>query len=200
MVNRIYIVSTLKNGKVRKLYYFHGLTRLNVITKALKELGVEYEVVELTGAFYHNQVFDIDKHLDERKKMEETIEKMLSIAERRIKCVETGEICINARQFAEHIGMSPKSIHESIRLGRAVSGHTFIYTAEPLTIEPKEVKTSRRPSMWPGAFKVTCLETGISYDCVRDAARDNGICMQQVYNSIRSGRPRSGYTFIKTKE
>lgn len=200
MPSRIYFISTIKNGKVRKIYLAHGQKELDGITGALKKRGTESEVMEVTNAFYHNQVFDINEFFERRRKMKEMNKMRGQMAERRIKCLETGEVCVNARQFAEHMGIQQSTVHVSITEERSCNGYTFVFTSEPLTIKPKEIKTCHRHSKWPGAFRVTCIENGKTYECVRDAARDNGICMQQVYNSIRSGRPRSGYTFIKTEE
>lgn len=200
MPSRIYFISTIKSGKVRRIYLAHGQKELDGITDALNKRGRESEVMEVTNAFYHNQIFDINEFFDERRKRKELMEKKGCMTDRRIKCLETAEVCINARQFAEYMGICSSTILNSISEGRTINGYTFVYTAEPLTIQPKEFAPRNRCSSWPGAFKVTCLETGKSYNCVRDAARDNGICMQQVYNSIRSGRPRAGFTFMKVEK
>lgn len=199
MPSRIYFISTIRNGKVRKIYLAHGQKELDGITGALSKRGQEAEVMEVTNAFYHNQIFDINEFFEERRKRKELMEKKGCMTERRIKCLETAEVCINARQFAEHMGICSSTILDSLNEGRTINGYTFVYTAEALTIQPMEFVPHNRRRSWPGAFKVTCLETGKTYSCVRDAARDNGIYMQQVYNSIRSGRKRSGYTFIKTE-
>lgn len=187
MADRIFLISTIKNSRVGKLYYAHGFKELNGITKALQKRGHNTEVMEITNTFYHNQVFDINEIKTQTKKKE-------PCPERRVKCLETGQVAINGKQLAEHMGINPAIVYVSITEERQYNGYTFIFTSEPLTIVPKEIVNNR----WPGGFKVTCLETGKTYECVKDAARDIGISMQYIYNSIRSGKPFSGLTFVKT--
>lgn len=45
--------------------------------------------------------------------------------------------------------------------------------------------------------KVRCIDTGKLYDTQSEAARDLKIDPAQVSDSIKTGRPRSGYTFEK---
>lgn len=45
--------------------------------------------------------------------------------------------------------------------------------------------------------RIRCLETGSLYKKQSDAARDLNIDPAQVSDSIKTGRKRSGYTFIK---
>ena len=75
MPSRIYFISTIKNGKVRKIYLAHGQKEFDGITGALKKRGIESEVMEVTNAFYHNQIFDIDKLIEQRRKRKEQMER-----------------------------------------------------------------------------------------------------------------------------
>lgn len=47
---------------------------------------------------------------------------------------------------------------------------------------------------------ILCVDTGIEYPTQSAAARDLGIDPAQVSDSIKTGRPRSGYTFKKVFE
>ena len=198
MPNNIYLISTLRNGKVKKLYFAHGQTELNGITNALQKRGIDSEVMELTNSIFHNQVFDIDSEIEKRLKLIQKIREMKRNYpdEIHVKCIETGEIAINGAQLAESMGICPSNIHSALTREKPYNGYTFVFTTEPITIRPKE---NKRKSFWTGGFKVTCQETGVTYDCVRDAARDYGMTMQHVYNSIRSGKPFAGLTFTKAE-
>ena len=46
-------------------------------------------------------------------------------------------------------------------------------------------------------FVIRCLETNKIYGKQSEAAKDLGIDPAQVSDSIRTGRKRSGYTFVK---
>lgn len=47
---------------------------------------------------------------------------------------------------------------------------------------------------------VLCVDNGVEYPTQSAAARDLGIDPAQVSDSIKTGRPRSGYTFKKVFE
>ncbi len=47
---------------------------------------------------------------------------------------------------------------------------------------------------------ILCVDSGIEYPTQSAAARDLGIDPAQVSDSIKTGRPRSGYTFKKVFE
>ena len=196
MPNRIYLISTLRSGKVGKLYFAHGETELNGITKALQKRRIDSEVMELTNSIFHNQVFNIESEMEKRLKLIQKIKEMKRKypEEMHIKCIETGEIAMNAAQLAESMGISSSSIHQALIKEKQYNGYTFAFTKEPTTIRTKETQTK---STWPGAFKVTCQETGVTYNSVKDAARDYGMPMYQVYISLRSGKPYAGLTFTK---
>lgn len=47
---------------------------------------------------------------------------------------------------------------------------------------------------------ILCVDNGVEYPTQSAAARDLGIDLAQVSDSIKTGRPRSGYTFKKVFE
>lgn len=47
---------------------------------------------------------------------------------------------------------------------------------------------------------ILCIDNGVEYPTQSAAARDLGIDPAQVSDSIKTGRPRSGYTFKKVFE
>jgi len=192
MNDRIHLIGAVRNGKVARIYFAHNQRELDGITKGLHYWHYDTETIELTDTLYHSQIFDIDK-----RKRKETKPFQPATYTGRVKCMETGEVAVNAKQLAEYMGLTSINITESITKEKKVRGYTFIHTNEPLTIQPKEIVHYKRRTSWPGAFKVRCIETDTIFDCVRDAANDMKIQMQQIYNSIRSGKPYMGYTFAK---
>lgn len=51
-----------------------------------------------------------------------------------------------------------------------------------------------------GKCFILCVDNGVEYPTQSAAARDLGIDPAQVSDSIKTGRPRSGYTFKKVVE
>ena len=76
------------------------------------------------------------------------------------------------------------------------------YTPEDTTPAPaptpatksEPVKRTRRGG------KVRCIDTGKVYNSQSEAAKDLKIDPAQVSDSIKTGRPRSGYTFERVEE
>lgn len=61
------------------------------------------------------------------------------------------------------------------------------------TVNSEPVKRTRRGG------KVRCIDTGEIYNSQSEAAKDLKIDPAQVSDSIKTGRPRSGYTFEKVE-
>lgn len=62
------------------------------------------------------------------------------------------------------------------------------------TVKSEPVKRTRRGG------KVRCIDTGKIYNSQSEAAKDLKIDPAQVSDSIKTGRPRSGYTFERVEE
>lgn len=73
-----------------------------------------------------------------------------------------------------------------------ISKNTSIESADTVESAVPKVKTKSRKSQ-----SIKCLETGKIYEKQSQAARDLGIDPALVSDSIRTGKPRKGYTFIK---
>ena len=72
-------------------------------------------------------------------------------------------------------------------------GDTTPAPASTPTVKSESVKRTRRGG------KVRCIDTGKIYNSQSEAAKDLKIDPAQVSDSIKTGRPRSGYTFEKVE-
>ena len=84
----------------------------------------------------------------------------------------------------------------------AKAGHTFKWEGKPISKSSLLSKYSYAGSIKEiqpdkTQIRILCLETGTVYNKQSEAARDLGIDPAQVSDSIKTGRPRSGYTFKK---
>ena len=61
------------------------------------------------------------------------------------------------------------------------------------TVSSVDCKANSKP-------RIKCIDTGTIYNSQSEAAKDLKIDPAQVSDSIKTGRPRSGYTFIKVLE
>lgn len=188
MTDSILLISSVKDGKVHSLDFALDEQQIRTLAIIAKTKGQRIECMKL---------YRTPMHIEPKAKDNEKKRDINEISRMHVKWVEKGIIAESASHIAEYTGIHLSTIILSLKLGRSIKGRTFIFTSEPLNIEPKQLKQYTRRTSWPGAFKVLCQETGIIYDSVRDASRDTKIIMQQIYNSIRSGKPRNGLTFVK---
>ena len=78
----------------------------------------------------------------------------------------------------------------------------FKFKLDGKRISVKDLKSRRKGSATKSkssdeVYIIRCVETNKTYNKQSDAARDLGIDPAQVSDSIKTGRKRSGYTFVK---
>lgn len=91
-----------------------------------------------------------------------------------------------------------KSAVES-SLGHSVDLRAKSNNTKPIEDLPK-AEDITDTSLKKPTRKVRCLENNKIYNTQSEAARDLGIDPAQVSDSVKSGRPRSGYTFERIYE
>lgn len=81
----------------------------------------------------------------------------------------------------------------------AQAGYTFKWEGQSIskTLLLKRITEGSRYFESKPVSGVLCVETGKVYNKQSEAAKDLGIDPAQVSDSIKTGRPRSGYTFKK---
>ena len=194
MINGSFLIASVRNGKVQCLDFAEDEEQCITIKALAKARGLSAEVVRMPYVITQTETQHVST--------DETYQKLKSPIELHVKCIETGQVFANATQCAKQMQLTIGYVNYQLHKENChrENGYNFTLTTDPLTVIPLETPYYTRRTSWPGAFKVICIETGIIYDCVRDAAHDNNITMQRVYNSIHSGKAYSGLSFEKVKK
>lgn len=187
MADSIKIVASVKDDKVHSLDFASDEQQIRTLSIIAKRKGQRIECMDIfiMPTLPEPQETNIDNKKD-----------LNDISRMHVKWIEKGIVAENATHMAEYTGINPSTIFISLSTGRTIRGRTFAFTSEPLNIEPKQLM----PYIWPGAFKVSCQETGKVYESVKEASNETKISLQQVYYSVRTGYPVQNLTFIRVKE
>lgn len=112
----------------------------------------------------------------------------------KVRCIDTGTIYSSVAEASKDLGISTSCIYESIRDGKVHNRYRFERLSRPkklVDIVPVDQHASARKQSCP----VICVETGQIFTSRGEAARVLNISESSVYDSLRDGRPHSGYTF-----
>lgn len=116
---------------------------------------------------------------------------------RPIICLETGERFESLKSVKEQFGASG-NFDKALKTGIACHGHHFYYADEPKPVDSffqhSRKKNSGRPTK---REPVICVETGVRYLAIEDAAKAFRCRDGYIKNGIEYGYPVRGFHFRK---
>lgn len=95
-------------------------------------------------------------------------------------------------ELSDGDGLISKKVQKAVRAALK-AGVGFPMTADSPV--PEEKESTPQPAEKPAGKRVMCVDTGDIFNTQSEAARHFNIDPAQVSDSIKTGRPRSGYTF-----
>lgn len=132
------------------------------------------------------------KHSEETKiKMMKTLPKAWAanakVSRRKIKCIETGELFEDANCAAKNMKLNRRSICRVANGERkSHKGFSFQYLDE---------NSKKTNILNKGGKSILCLETGIIYESIAEAARQHNTSRDNIDCAIRRHTRFKGYTF-----
>ena len=97
-------------------------------------------------------------------------------------CIETGVTYPSAVMAARDYGIAPVNIYNAVRRGRRAGGVHWAHPDAPRS----DYAADRR------SVRVTCLETGATYESLVDAAREVGVHPTSISRSCHTGYRAAG--------
>ena len=98
-----------------------------------------------------------------------------------VTCVETGRTYSSVFELAKDVHLSSAYVHSQIASGGKVLGKTYV--------------PGRKLSSNPLKVKVICLETGQSFESMREASKKLNVPLYRVEKSVHTGESVHGLTF-----
>lgn len=111
---------------------------------------------------------------------------------RPIACLENGGQFSSAALAAKWAGCSPSSIHSACKEGIGVKGHHFYFADEPKP-EDSFFQAKNRQA-------VVCVETGVVYESMREAARNAGCSQPAISRGLLYGHRAGGHHWERAGE
>lgn len=121
--------------------------------------------------------------------------------QRNVRCVQDGQVYPSLQSAADHYHISINAVWESCRDGRIHCGYAFEYlsdavgcTQSTLTPRPKVAVQYAHH-----ALPVKCVELDQIYPSRAACAKELGISVSSINDSLRDGRSHCGYTFVNVE-
>ncbi len=180
-------------------YFVHFVSNGKVVNsefcRTLEEVKVFRAIA--TGKGYDFEVFDI---YDDKEEVEETTEtvseptKEKVVWERKVRCVETGQVFSSIRECSEHLGISHKSIWNAMNSGKQRKGLHFVSVTSPSAATTKRQKRRKRCAR---TQKYICVTTNQIFNSSGECMAVCGMPATSFYRALKQGKPINGLVFKK---
>lgn len=188
-----YLVYSQKNGKVIEQEYCHTIEEVKVLLAIARSKGYDYDIFN----FNKDRLTETQPPIVEEKSIQKT--KVKKIWERSCRCLETGIIYDSIRECSRQMGISYKSVYNSIKSGNSRNGFHFTFEGCDY-VEPKKIRAKERRCKHKPNKSFVCVTNNETFHSAEECIKKYGIPSTSFYRAVRLGKPIKGLEFIVTKE
>lgn len=160
-----------------------------------KHLSEEHKR-KLSEAFKGEKNHNYGKHPSEesRRKMSRAKKGLLTVNHTSVRCVETGVVYKSAKEAQNKTGATSQGILLTIKGKQKTAGGYHWECVNSTTVKRKELSKKEREKYSKIKKPVRCIETGIVYESVTDAANATGIFGTSISKVCKGkGETTGGY-------
>lgn len=114
-------------------------------------------------------------------------------AGKRVRCLNDGKIYNTMKAAAAAYSLSIANVSDSANNNKQVKGYKFVILSD-IVVDPSKLNDPNT-SVGHLPSAVYCYQTDCVYKSRNEAARQLNISVSSIVDSLRDGRPHSGYTF-----